>query len=153
MLTTRPNRRVLEVYNQIRGVQCFIVGLIFARRRDRRDCGRVEQCRGSGPPADRKFVRVRLPPTGRLFLFGIVVGVVEPLRLSVLLAGARRSASRGSAARRAAARFHHEMAFKNIARDTRLEHQQHVDTATAPMVNSGEGSLRRRRSTHAIDTG
>lgn len=70
---------------------------------------------------------VRLPPSGTLFLFGIVVGVVAPLRLSVLLTGARRSASRGSAARRAAARFHREMAFKNRARDTRLEHQQQVD--------------------------
>jgi hypothetical protein len=153
MLTTRPNRRVLDVCNHMRGVQCFVVGLIFAHRRDRRDCGRIEQCGGSGPPADRKFVRVRLPPTGTVFLFGIVVGVVAPLRLSVLLAGARRSASRGSAARRAAARFHREMAFKNRARDTRLEHQRHADTATAPMVNSGEGSLRRRRSTHAIDNG
>ena len=110
--------------------QCFIVGLIFARRRDPRDRGRVEQCRGSGPLADRKFVRVRLPPTGTLFLFGIVVGVVAPLRLSALVAGTRRSASRRSAARRAAARFHHEMAFKDRARDTRLEHQQQVDTAT-----------------------
>jgi len=88
-----------------------------------------------------------------VFLFGIVVGVVAPLRLSVLLAGARRGGSRGTAARRAAARLHHEMAFKNRARDSRLEHQQHVDTATAPMVNSGEGSLRRRRSRHAIDNG
>jgi hypothetical protein len=88
-----------------------------------------------------------------LFLFGIVVGVVTPLRLSVLLARTQRSASRGSAARRAAARFHREMAFKNRARDTRLEHQRHVDTATAPMVNCGEGSLGRRRSTHPIDNG
>ena len=88
-----------------------------------------------------------------MFLFGIVVGVVAPLRLSALLAGGRRSASRGSAARRAAARFHREMAFKNRARDTRLEHQRHADTATAPMVNSGEGSLRQRSSTHTIDNG
>lgn len=89
----------------------------------------------------------------QLFLFGIVVGGVAPLRLSVLLAGARRNASRGSAARRAASRFHREMAFKNRARDTRLEHQQHVDTAPDPMMNSGEGSLRRRRRTHAINNG
>jgi hypothetical protein len=88
-----------------------------------------------------------------LFLFGIVVGAVAPLRLSVLLAGAGRSASRGTAARRAAARFHREMAFKNRARDTRLEHQQHVDTVAAPMVYSGEDPIRRRRSTHAIDNG
>src|ERR1700739_1355119 len=105
MLTTRSNKRVLDVYNQMRGVQCFIVGLIFARRPDRRDCGRVEQFGGRGPPADRKFVRVRLPPPGTIFLFGMLVGVVAPRRRSVLLAAARRSASRASAARRAAARF------------------------------------------------
>jgi type VI protein secretion system component VasK len=64
--------------------------------------------------------------TGSLFLFGIVVGAVALLGLSVLLAGARRTAGRG--------------------RDARLEHQQRADTATAPTVNSDEGATPRRRS-------
>jgi hypothetical protein len=117
----------------IAGIDCL------ARRRDHRDRGRTEQCRGSGPPADRNLFRVRLRATGTLFLFGIVVGAVASLRPSVLLAGARRSGVRGSHARRAAARLQREMAFINRARDTRLEHQQHVDTAD-------EGLIRRRGS-------
>ena len=58
--------------------------------------------------------------TGSLFLFGIVVSAVALLGLSVLLAGARRTAGR--------------------ARDARLELQQRAGTATAPIVNSDEGA-------------
>src|ERR1700738_2207311 len=64
--------------------------------------------------------------TGSLFLFGIVVSAVALLGLSVLLAGARRTAGR--------------------ARDARLEHQQRADTGTAPAVNSDEGTTPQRRS-------
>ena len=64
--------------------------------------------------------------TGSLFLFGIVVSAVALLGLSVLLAGARRTAGRG--------------------RDARLEHQQRSDTGTAPTVNSDEGATPQRRS-------
>ena len=62
--------------------------------------------------------------TGSLFLFGIVVSAVALLGLSVLLAGALRTAGRG--------------------RDARLE--QLADTGTAPTVNSDEGATPRRRS-------
>ena len=64
--------------------------------------------------------------TGSLFFFGIVVGAVALLGLSVLLAGARRTAVRG--------------------RDARLEHQQRADTRTAPTVNSDADATLRRRS-------
>ena len=70
--------------------------------------------------------------TGRLFLFGIVVGVVALLGLSVLLAGVRRTVARGRDARREVARFQREMAFVNRDRDTRLEHQRRGDGATPP---------------------
>jgi hypothetical protein len=43
--------------------------------------------------------------TGTVFLFGIMVGAVAPLELSLLLAGARRTASRAADARRRAASF------------------------------------------------
>jgi hypothetical protein len=43
--------------------------------------------------------------TGTLFLFGIAVGAVASLRLCLLLAGARCTASRTADARRSAARF------------------------------------------------
>jgi hypothetical protein len=62
--------------------------------------------------------------TGSLFLFGIVVSAVALLGLSMLLAGARRTAGRG--------------------RDARLEHQQTADTGTTPTVNSNGGATPRR---------
>lgn len=84
--------------------------------------------------------------TGTLFLFGIVVGAVALLGLSVLLAGARRTAGRGRDARREVARFQRQMAFADRDRDTRLEHQQRADTGTTPPVNSDEGGTPRQRS-------
>ena len=57
--------------------------------------------------------------TGTLFLFGIVVGAVALLGLSVLLAGARRTAGRGRDARHEVARFQREMAFIKRDGDTR----------------------------------
>jgi hypothetical protein len=62
--------------------------------------------------------------TGALFLFGIVIGAMAMLGLSVLLAGASRTAGRGRAARRDLARSQRETAFANRDRDTLLEHQQ-----------------------------
>lgn len=84
--------------------------------------------------------------TGSLFLFGIVVSAVALLGLSVLLAGARRNAGRGRDARREVARVQRQMADVDRDRDTRLEHQQRVDTGTAPTVNTDEGATPRRRS-------
>ena len=49
--------------------------------------------------------------TGTLFLFGIVIGAVGMLGLSVLLAGARRTAGRGRDARRDLQRSQRETAF------------------------------------------
>ncbi|WP_167104605.1 hypothetical protein [Mycobacterium sp. DL592] len=77
--------------------------------------------------------------TGTLFLFGIVIGAVAMLGLSVLLAGARRTAGRGRAARRHLERFQRETAFANRDRDTLLEHQQ----AGAP-VNPEVATTRRQ---------
>ena len=62
--------------------------------------------------------------TGTLFLSGIVVGAVAMLGLSVLLAGARRTAGRGRDARHELKRSQRETAFLNQERDQRLEHQQ-----------------------------
>ncbi len=61
--------------------------------------------------------------TGTLFLFGIVVGAVALLGLSVLLAGAQRTAYRGRDARRQLARSERDVALVNRDRDTLLEHQ------------------------------
>ena len=67
--------------------------------------------------------------TGTLFLSGIVVGAVAMLGLSVLLAGARRTAGRGRDSRHELQRSQRETAFLNQERDQRLEHQQ-AGTAT-----------------------
>ena len=77
--------------------------------------------------------------TGTLFLFGIVVGAVAMLGLSVLLAGARRTAGRGRDARHQLARSQRETAFLNQERDQRLEHQQ-ADAASGAAVNPQRGA-------------
>ena len=55
--------------------------------------------------------------TGTLFVFGMVTGAVAMLGLSVLLAGAQRTAERGRDARRELARSHSDTALANHDRD------------------------------------
>jgi len=90
--------------------------------------------------------------TGTLFLFGIVIGALAMLGMSVLLAGAHRTAGRGRDARRELQRSQREAAFVN--RDHGFEHQP-VGPATGPTANSElaptrprgkRGSLLGRRS-------
>jgi hypothetical protein len=73
--------------------------------------------------------------TGTLFLFGIVVGLFAMLGLSVLLAGARRTAGRGRDTRDQLARSQRETAFLNQERDQRVE-QQPIGATTGPEMNS-----------------
>jgi hypothetical protein len=81
--------------------------------------------------------------TGTLFLSGIVVGAAGLLGLSVLLAGARRSANRGRNARRGLARSERETAFVN--RDhAELPEAQH-GAQTASTVNSQAANPAGRR--------
>ena len=82
--------------------------------------------------------------TGTLFLFGIVIGAVGMLGLSVLLAGARRTAGRGRDARHELERSQRETEFLNRDRDQRLEHQQ-VGAATGAPVNPQAATTRRNR--------
>jgi hypothetical protein len=82
--------------------------------------------------------------TGTLFLSGIVIGAVGMLGLSVLLAGARRTAGRGRDARRELERSQRETEFLNRDRDQRLEHQQ-VGAATGSPVNPQAATTRRNR--------
>lgn len=84
--------------------------------------------------------------TGTLFLFGIAVGAVALLGLSVLLAGARRSATRGRYARRELARSQREAEFSNRDRDTRLEHSQRADAPAGATGRSDVHSPGRRRN-------
>ena len=82
--------------------------------------------------------------TGTLFLFGIVVGAAAMLGLSVLLAGARRTAGRGRDARHELERSHRETAFLNRERDQRLEHEQQ-GAARGSTVNRQVATSRRDR--------
>jgi hypothetical protein len=82
--------------------------------------------------------------TGTLFLFGIVIGAVAMLGMSVLLAGARRTAGRGRDARRDLDRSQRETALLNRDRDTLLE-QQHGGDATGAPVNPAVATTRRNR--------
>ena len=101
--------------------------------------------------------------TGTLFLFGIVVGAVGVLGLAVLLAGARRTASRGREARRQLARSQRETAFINRDRADLIQRNNHSDAnafampaVEAPNRPRGGliGRLRGRRSTPAaVDHG
>ena len=79
--------------------------------------------------------------TGTLFLFGIVIGALAMLGLSVLLAGAQRTAGRGRDARRELQRSQREAAFVN--RDHDVAHQP-VGAATGSTVNSELATTRPR---------
>jgi hypothetical protein len=82
--------------------------------------------------------------TGTLFLFGIVIGAVAMLGLSVLLAGARRTAGRGRDARHELENSQRETEFLNRDRDQRLERQQ-LGRATGSPVNPQAATTRRNR--------
>jgi len=82
--------------------------------------------------------------TGTLFLSGIVVGALAMLGLSVLLAGAQRTAARGRDTRQELQRSQRETAFLNQERDQRLEHHQ-VGAATGSTVHSEGATTRHGR--------
>jgi hypothetical protein len=79
--------------------------------------------------------------TGTLFLFGIVIGAVAMLGLSVLLAGARRTAGRGRDARHELKNSQRETEFLNRDRDQR----QQDGAATGSPVNPQAATTRRNR--------
>ncbi len=68
--------------------------------------------------------------TGRLFLYGIVVGAVAVFGLSLLLAGARRTARRGSTARQGLQQARGETAAAKADRADLLK-QRDADRARA----------------------
>ncbi len=84
--------------------------------------------------------------TGTLFLFGIVVGAVALLGLSVLLAGARRTARRGRNARRDLQLSQRENAFLAQDRNRLLEHEAHGGAVASSMTNSNAVTTRQPRS-------
>ena len=71
--------------------------------------------------------------TGTLFLYGIVVGAVALAGLSLLLAGARRTSRRGSAARRGLRQSRQQTATVNQDRDDLIAQRDAARAHTASL--------------------
>jgi hypothetical protein len=77
---------------------------------------------------------------GRLFLYGIVVGAIGVAGLSLLLAGARRTSRRGSAARRGLRQSRQETAAVSRERDDLLDRREAARASTASALGNGAPS-------------
>ena len=75
--------------------------------------------------------------TGTLFLTGIVVGAVALAGLSLLLAGARRTSRRGSAARRGLKQSRRETAAVSQDRDDLIGQRDTARAQTASTLGNG----------------
>ena len=75
--------------------------------------------------------------TGTLFLYGIVVGAVALFGLTLLLAGARRTSRRGSAARRGLKQSRRETAAASQARDDLIDQRDTARAYTASELGNG----------------
>src|ERR1035438_9539340 len=69
--------------------------------------------------------------TGTLFLYGIVVGALGMLGLSLLLAGARRTSRRGSDARRGLKQSRRETATASQSRDDLIDQRDAAPASAA----------------------
>ena len=78
--------------------------------------------------------------TGTLFLYGIVVGAVALAGLSLLLAGARRTSRRGSAARRGLRQSRQETAAVSQDRDDLIGQRDTARAYTASTLGNGTSS-------------
>jgi uncharacterized membrane protein YciS (DUF1049 family) len=78
--------------------------------------------------------------TGTLFLYGIVVGAVALAGLSLLLAGARRTSRRGSAARRRLRQSRQQTAAVSQDRDNLLGQRDTARAYTASTLGNGTPS-------------
>ncbi len=75
--------------------------------------------------------------TGTLFLYGIVVGALALLGLSLLLAGARRASRRGREARRGLSQSRRETAAVSQDRDDLLDQRETARAWTASTPGNG----------------
>jgi hypothetical protein len=78
--------------------------------------------------------------TGTLFLYGIVVGAAALAGLSLLLAGARRTSRRGSAARRGLRQSRQETAAVSQDRDDLIGQRDTARGYTASSLGNGTSS-------------
>jgi len=87
--------------------------------------------------------------TGTLFLYGIVVGAAGLLGLSLLLAGARRTARRGRAARRGLKQSRRETAAASQARDDLIDQRDTARAHTASSLGNGTPPAGQQPDTNA----
>ena len=95
---------------------------------------------GSGHPLTHHFALFGYHvtgSTGTLFLYGIVVGAVGLLGLSLLLAGARRTSRRGRQARHGLTQSRRETATVTQDRDDLLEQRETARAHTASTAGNG----------------
>jgi hypothetical protein len=78
--------------------------------------------------------------TGTLFLYGIVVGAIALAGLSLLLAGARRTSRRGSAARRGLRQSRQQTAAVSQDRDDLIGQRDTARAYTASTLGNGTPS-------------
>ena len=76
---------------------------------------------------------------GTVFLYGIVAGALAMLGLSLLLAGARRTARRGRAARPGLAQSRRETAAARRDRDDLIGQRETARAYTASRLRNGDG--------------
>src|ERR1700733_6281595 len=74
--------------------------------------------------------------SGRLFLYGIVVGAIGVAGLCLLLAGARRTSRRGSTARRGLRQSRQETAAVSRDRDDLLDQRETARAQTASALGN-----------------
>jgi len=82
--------------------------------------------------------------TGAVFLFGIAIGAAAMLGLSVLLVGARRTASRGQTTRRELSRSRRETEYANRDLDALL-HDRQRGVPNGEPANAGAATTHRNR--------
>jgi len=95
---------------------------------------------GSGHPLTQPFAVFGYHvtgSTGTLFLYGIVVGALALLGLSLLLAGARRTSRRGRQARRGLTQSRRETATVTQDRDDLLGQRETARAYTASTLGNG----------------
>ena len=95
---------------------------------------------GSGHPLTHHFAVLGYHvtgSTGTLFLYGIVVGALGMLGLSLLLAGARRTSRRGREARRGLTQSRRETATVTQDRDDLIDQRQTARAYTASTLGNG----------------
>jgi hypothetical protein len=98
---------------------------------------------GSGHPLTHHFAVFGFHvtgSTGTLFLYGIVVGALGLLGLSLLLAGARRTSRRGREARHGLRRSRRETAAVSQDRDNLIDERETARAHTASMLGNGQAA-------------